>query len=162
MKHQYLHVILLSFLIITAMGCNSNKLRTRYKPYYKEYNSFNWGSIDTIRLDQSTCYDRPRWNDEESCEKLEIEFTTDSIQKLLHRTLDLKKDSALVKIKWRQGSIWMLQETHNVFGTIKITHWSAHRIRVKMNLIVANPTQDEELLYFYKGSRTFRNRLRNN
>jgi hypothetical protein len=147
---KYWFIILTGILFsITVAGQSVDVLSLKKKRHFKETALFYRDSALTIICE--VCYNKPRTMDEEYCRSISF-IVTDTAKFRESLTLDVEKDSSIIRCTYNRLSVWHWQNVKSsITGQVKIISVSQTEIKLEMNIFV----QAREG-YIYYGIRKFK------
>lgn len=139
-------------ILSACISCNSSNILK-----YKNQRFFEEKSVISLKeknvLYQQVCYDKPKVIDEAYCHTLKITFI-DLEEAKRKRFIDIKADSAIVKLDYSISSVWNWSDEKNeITGNIEILKWGNKEVKLKEHIHI-NDIRRKEKVHF-KGRREF-------
>jgi hypothetical protein len=148
------HIFILGIIAIanTSIGQTTEVLQLKGK-YYTEQNIISLKPRPN--LVQENCHDDPEVTDDDFCLHLQITFLDLARARQL-KTLDVNKDTLVIKCQFYSRSIWNYGDTTFLKGTISILSWTRKLIELNFSLNIESKGLIRTRAYAYYGRRIFR------
>ena len=126
-------------------------LQLHYRPYYRESALYVPDSV----IYHDVTYNAPHIIDEEFTCALRLAFRKPA-GTLPGKTLDLQKDTALIRSGYERSSVWNWGSGGSITGRVTVLKCSPSSVKLRMRLLVYDSVAQQTL--HYRGTRTFTQR----
>jgi hypothetical protein len=148
-------IFILAIILIAnvSLGQTTEVLKLKGKKYYSEQNTISVDSNVVLILE--TCHDDPEITDDGFCLHLKMSFLDSSKARQL-KTLNIDKDTSIIKCQFYVSSIWNYDDKASISGTVSIISWTKKSIEVYLELNIENKGLIKTQMYSYDGKKVFR------